>query len=141
MTSRRRVRHEAASDAVKDRGDSRAQAQTAKALSIIGHPPLRRTPNGSALKHALLALPAIALAGCAVLANVQPIGDGMFMTAVHSNDVNGRLADEKAKAMDQASAYCADRHATLDVTRVVAAPPAPGQPPSAEVDFRCKAGS
>lgn len=111
------------------------------ALSIIGVSPLRRPLNGSALKHALLALPAIALAGCAVLANVQPIGDGMFMTAVHSNDVNGRVADEKAKAMDQASAYCAERHATLDVTRVVAAPPAPGQPPSAEVDFRCKAGS
>ena len=80
----------------------------------------------------------LACAGCAVLSNVTPIGDGAFMTVVRSNDVNGRVADEQARAMSQA--YCTERHASVDVIKIVAAPPPPGQAPSAEVDFRCKAG-
>ena len=82
----------------------------------------------------------LACAGCAVLSNVTPIGDGAFMTVVRSNDVNGRVADEQARAMSQAQAYCMERHASVDVIKIVAAAPPPGQPPSAEVDFRCKAG-
>jgi hypothetical protein len=82
----------------------------------------------------------LACAGCAVLSNVTPIGDGAFMTVVRSNDVNGRVADEQARAMSQAQAYCTERHATVDVVKIVAAAPPPGQAPSAEVDFRCKAG-
>ena len=83
---------------------------------------------------------ALACAGCAVLSNVTPIGDGAYMTVTRSNDVNGRVADEQARAMSQAQAYCAERHASVDVIKIVAAPPPPGQAPSAEVDFRCKAG-
>jgi hypothetical protein len=88
----------------------------------------------------LFSIAAVACAGCAVLSNVTPIGDGAFMTVVRSNDVNGRVADEQARAMSQAQAYCTEKHANVDVIKIVAAAPPPGQPPSAEVDFRCKAG-
>ena len=81
---------------------------------------------------------ALACAGCAVLANVTPIGDGAYMAVVRSNDVNARVQDEQAKAMSQAGAFCADRGATVDVIKTAAEPPPPGQAPSAEVDFRCR---
>lgn len=35
---------------------------------------------------------ALACAGCAALSNVSPVGDGVFMTVVRSNDVNARVA-------------------------------------------------
>jgi len=83
---------------------------------------------------------AAVLAGCAVLSNVAPIGDGAYMTVVRSNDVNGRVQEQQSRAMSQASAFCAERGASVDVVKVVAAPPPPGQAPSAEVDFRCRGG-
>jgi len=89
-------------------------------------------------------LPALAAmaacAGCAALANVTPIGDGAYMTVVRSNDVNGRVQEQRAKAMSQATAFCAERGASVDVIKTVADPPPPGQAPSAEVDFRCGIG-
>jgi hypothetical protein len=89
----------------------------------------------------LLSLAAmLACAGCAALANVTPIGEGAYMTVVRSNDVNGRVQDQQARALSRARAFCADRGATLDVVKTVAEPPPPGQPPSAEVDFRCGGG-
>jgi hypothetical protein len=81
----------------------------------------------------------LACGGCAVLSNVTPIGDGAYMTAVHSNDVNGRVEGEQARAMSQAAAFCSERGATVDVIKTVASPPPPGQAPSAEIDFRCQA--
>ena len=84
----------------------------------------------------------LACAGCAALSNVTPIGDGAYMTVVHSNDVNGRAEDERARAMAQAAAFCNERGAAgVDVIKAVAPAPSPGQPPSAEVDFRCRAKS
>jgi len=89
-------------------------------------------------------LPALAAmaacAGCAALANVTPVGDGAYMTVVRSNDVNGRVQEQRAKAMSQATAFCAERGASVDVIKTVADPPPPGQAPSAEVDFRCGIG-
>ena len=87
----------------------------------------------------LLIASMLACAGCAVLSNVTPIGDGAYMTVVRSNDVNGRVEDERARAMAQATAYCSERGASVDVIKTVASTPPPGQAPSAEVDFRCKA--
>ena len=81
----------------------------------------------------------LALAGCAVLSNVSPIGDGAYMTVVRSNDVNARVADQQAKAMAQAEAFCGERGQVVDAIKSVAASPPPGQAPSAEFDFRCKA--
>jgi hypothetical protein len=83
----------------------------------------------------------LACGGCAVLSNVTPIGDGAYMTVVRSNDVNGRVEDERARALSQATAYCNEHGASVDVIKAVASPPPPGQPPSAEIDFRCKAKS
>ena len=80
----------------------------------------------------------LALCGCAVLSNVTPLGDGSYMTVVRSNDVNGRVEEQQARAMAQASAFCGERGAKVDVVRQVAVPPPPGQAPSAELDFRCK---
>ena len=91
------------------------------------------------MKSTLAVLAALAIAGCAILSNVSPIGDGAFMTVVHSNDVNAPVAEEKAKAMSNATAFCDERGATVDVIKLDAPTPAPGQPPSAEVDFRCGA--
>lgn len=92
----------------------------------------------------LLALAAMAIcatcAGCAALSNVTPIGDGAYMTVVRSNDVNGRVQEQQARAMSQATAFCAERGAAVDVIKAVAEPPPPGQAPSAEVDFRCRGG-
>lgn len=82
---------------------------------------------------------AIACGGCAAISNVSPIGDGAFMTVVRSNDVNARVEEQQARAMSQASAFCAERGAGVEVVRQVASSPPPGQPPSAELDFRCKA--
>jgi|GEM_PF-1012175 len=82
----------------------------------------------------------VASAGCAALANVTPIGDGVYMTVVRSNDVNGRVQEQQARAMSQATAFCAERGASVDAIRTVAEPPPPGQAPSAEVDFRCRGG-
>jgi hypothetical protein len=87
----------------------------------------------------LLFATGLALAGCAVLSNVSPIGDGAYMTVVRSNDVNARVADQQAKAMAQAEAFCSAHGQVVDVIKSVAAPPPPGQAPSAELDFRCKA--
>ena len=81
------------------------------------------------------------LGGCAVLSNVTPIGGGAFMAAVHSNDVNARVEQQTAQAMAQASAFCKERGATVEVVRIDAPAPPFGRPPSAEVDFRCKAAS
>ena len=89
----------------------------------------------------LLLATALACAGCAVLSNVTPIGGDAYMTVTRTNDVNGRVADEQARAMSQAQAFCTERHAVVDVIKIVAAPPPPGQAPSAEVDFRCKAAN
>lgn len=86
-----------------------------------------------------LSITALALAGCAALSNVSPIGDGAYMTVVRSNDVNARVADQQARAMAQAQAFCNERGQGVDPIRSVAAPPPPGQAPSAELDFRCKA--
>jgi hypothetical protein len=86
-----------------------------------------------------LALAAVlACAGCAVLSNVTPIGDGAYMTVVRSNDVNARVDEQRSKALSQAAAFCNERGAALDVIKQVAAPPPPGQAPSAEIDFRCE---
>ena len=84
---------------------------------------------------------AVLAAGCAVLSNVSPLGDGSFMAVVRSNDVNGRVVDQQARAMAQAEAFCRDRGAQVEVVKQVAPPPAPGQAPSAELDFRCKGGA
>ncbi|MCK9686856.1 hypothetical protein [Scleromatobacter humisilvae] len=80
----------------------------------------------------------LACGGCAVLSNVTPIGDGAYMTVVRSNDVNGRVEDERLRATSQATAFCNERGAGVDVIKTVAAAPPPGQAPSAEIDFRCK---
>jgi len=83
---------------------------------------------------------AIACGGCAVLSNVSPIGEGVYMTVVRSNDVNARLAEQQDKALSQATSFCAERGARVEVVKQVATPPTPGQAPSAELDFRCKPG-
>ncbi len=79
----------------------------------------------------------LALAGCAVLDNVTPIGDGAFMAVVQSNDVNAPVANESAKALSQAQAFCAQRRARVEVIKMDAPSPSPGHAPSAEIDFRC----
>ena len=88
-----------------------------------------------------LLVPTLLAAGCAVLSNVTPLADGSFMTVVRSNDVNARVPEQQAKAMAQAEAFCHERGARVEVLRQVAAAPPPGQPPSAEVDFRCTSGA
>ena len=82
---------------------------------------------------------AIAGGGCAAISNVSPLGDGTYMTVVRSNDVNARVEEQQARARSQADAFCAERGAGVEVVKQVATPPPPGQAPSAELDFRCRA--
>lgn len=89
------------------------------------------------MRRRLLLSMALACGGCAVLSNVTPIGDGVYMTVVRSNDVNARVEQQQARALSQAAAFCKQRGADVDVIRQVALSPPPGQAPSAEVDFRC----
>jgi hypothetical protein len=89
------------------------------------------------MNRVLILAAASALGACAALSNVTSIGGDAFMTVVHSNDVNARVEEQRAKALAQAAAYCKERAAGLEVIRVVAAAPPFGQPPSAEVHFRC----
>jgi hypothetical protein len=93
------------------------------------------------MRRRLLLAGMLACGGCAVLSNVTSIGDGAYMTVVRSNDVNARVDEQRAKALSQAAAFCNERGAVLDVIKQVAASPPPGQAPSAEIDFRCRAKS
>jgi hypothetical protein len=90
------------------------------------------------MKCLLLAAALSAFGGCAYLSDVTPIGPDSFMATAHSNDVNAPVAGERATVMAHAAAFCQARGASLDVIRIVDVNPPPGQPPSAEVDFRCK---
>ena len=78
--------------------------------------------------------------GCAALSDVTPIGPDAFMATAHSNDVNARVDEQKAKVAQSAADFCAHRGGHVEVIRLQAEAPPPGRPPSAELDFRCKAG-
>ncbi len=80
----------------------------------------------------------LALGGCAVATNVMPLGNGVFMTAVHSNDVNARAQQVSEQAIAQAAAYCKEHGTTVEIVRADAPVSTPGRPPSVEVDFRCR---
>jgi putative hemolysin len=89
----------------------------------------------------LLLVSCLALAtGCAVMSDVTPIGPDAFMATAHSNDVNARIDEQKAKVAQSAADFCAHRGGHVEVIRLRADAPPPGRPPSAELDFRCKAG-
>lgn len=77
------------------------------------------------------------LGACAALSDVTELGGGAFMTAAHSNDVNARVDEQKAKVLDRARSFCADRHLRADTIRLDASTPPPGQAPSAKLEFRC----
>ena len=76
----------------------------------------------------------LTLGGCAVIANVTPIGDGAFATAAHSNDVNARVEQETAQAMSQAAAYCKEHGAAVDVRFERAPDRTIGREPDPEAD-------
>ena len=88
----------------------------------------------------LLAAPLLLAGGCAALSDVAPIGPDAFMATAHSNDVNARVDEQKAKVTQSAAEFCRRRGASVEVIRLDAAAPPFGRPPSAELDFRCKAG-
>jgi len=85
----------------------------------------------------LVALALLPLAACAALSDVSPIGNGAYLTAAHSNDVNARVDEQKAKVQARAAQFCAQRGARVEVIRLVDASPPPGQPPAAQLEFRC----
>ena len=87
----------------------------------------------------LASLPLLA-GGCAALSDVTPIGPDSFMATAHSNDVNARVDEQEAKVTQSAAEFCRRRGARVEVIRLDAGAPPPGRPPSAQVDFRCKAG-
>jgi len=87
----------------------------------------------------LVGLPLVAT-GCAVLSDVAPVGPDAFMATSHSNDVNARVDEQQAKVTQSAADFCAHRGGRVEVIRLQADAPPPGRPPSAELDFRCKAG-
>jgi hypothetical protein len=84
-----------------------------------------------------LSMSAALLPACAALSDVTPIGPDSFMATAHSNDVNARVDEQKAKVAQSAAEFCVKRGAVVDVLRSVASEPPPGRPPAAELDFRC----
>lgn len=91
-----------------------------------------------AIQRLLIAAAVLALAGCAALSDVTPTGKDTYMATAHSNDVNARVDEQKAKVMQSASEYCHRGDASVQVIRLEASAPPPGRPPSAQLDFRCK---
>jgi hypothetical protein len=78
------------------------------------------------------------LTGCAALSDVTPTGPDTYMATAHSNDVNARVDEQKAKVMQSATEFCHRGDASVQVIRLDAGAPPPGRPPSAQLDFRCK---
>jgi hypothetical protein len=91
------------------------------------------------IRHLLLATWPLLVGGCAALSDVTPIGPDSFMATAHSNDVNARVDEQKAKVTESAAEFCRRRGARVEVIRLDAGAPPPGRPPSAELDFRCRA--
>jgi len=87
--------------------------------------------------HRLVALALLPIAACAALSDVSPVGNGAYLTAAHSNDVNARVDEQRIKVQARAAAFCAQRGARVEAIRLVDAPPPPGQPPAAQLEFRC----
>ena len=93
----------------------------------------------TSLHHSLLIASLAALvSGCAALSDVTPSGPDSFTTTAHSNDVNARVDEQRAKVVQSAAEFCQRRGASVEVIRLVASDPPPGRPPAAQLDFRCR---
>jgi len=91
-----------------------------------------------AIHRLLLASSTLLAGGCAVLSDVSPTGPDTYMATAHSNDVNARVDEQKAKVMQSATEFCHRSDASVQIIRLDASAPPPGRPPSAQLDFRCK---
>jgi hypothetical protein len=86
----------------------------------------------------LIAASTLAVGACAVLSDITPTGKDTYMATAHSNDVNARVDEQKAKVMQSATEFCHRGDASVQIIRLDAGAPPPGRPPSAQLDFRCK---
>jgi hypothetical protein len=84
----------------------------------------------------LSVLPAV-LAACAALSDVSPRPDGSFGISAHSNDVNARVEDERAKVVARARAFCDGRHQAMQLIRADVDKSGFGTPPTSTAEFRC----
>lgn len=84
----------------------------------------------------------LALAACAGATNVVPEGPDRFMVASHGTMGWSSGPAQKAKALEEADAYCKQRGKQMDVvSESDSGPGAFGKISSGEVHFRCLAAA
>ena len=82
----------------------------------------------------------LALSGCAGVTNVVPEGPDRFMVASHGTMGWSSGSAQKAKALEEADAYCKKLGKQMDVvSESDSGPGAFGKISSGEVHFRCVA--
>ncbi len=84
-----------------------------------------------------LAITISALFGCATVTHVVPTGPDSYMVATHGTMGGSSAGEQKAKAFDEASAYCRGLGRELEPTDVAQTDSGLVKIASAEVHFRC----
>jgi hypothetical protein len=80
----------------------------------------------------------VALAGCAGVTDVVPVGDGVFMVANHGVMGWSSGPAQKAAALQKAGEYCNGKGLELQtISATDSGPGGFGKISSAEVQFRC----
>jgi hypothetical protein len=77
------------------------------------------------------------LAGCAGVTHVVSTGPDSYMVAAHGMIGGSSAGEQKAKAFDEASAYCRGLGKELEPTNVTETDSGLAKHASAEVHFRC----
>jgi len=79
----------------------------------------------------------VLVAGCAGVTHVVSTGPDTYMLASHGTMGWSSGSAQKAKVIEEASAYCNDKGKVLQVIRSSEEPGGFGKIASAEVEFRC----
>ncbi len=88
------------------------------------------------MRHLLLGLFLLTVA-CTQTTGVMPAGDDLLIT-VETDPYTGALSGAQRRALEQASAYCAERRGVPDVSRVNSQPGQIGGFSAFTVLFRCR---
>jgi hypothetical protein len=79
----------------------------------------------------------LALAGCATMSDVVPIGDGRYMVGTSVRGGFTSDAEVKASALKRANAYCQERSKQMVLIDSSSSGVQGWTPQNAEVSFRC----
>jgi hypothetical protein len=86
----------------------------------------------------VLALVSLLLvAGCGAVAPVVALDNDTYMVGSHGVLGNGSSAAERAKAVQAATEFCANKSMSVKVVHIESVEPFWGRAPSADVRFQC----